>query len=611
MPDFKVDRRDLEFVLYEQVGIQRCLEYPAYQEMNKETFDLVLDEAIKVAREVLGPANLKADRVPLELKDGKVTVSDEFREIYSVFREGGWFSPTNNPEFGGMGLPVTIGIALAQIFAGACSSFMFFPGLTASGAHLIESFGSDKLRDCMVARMYSGEWMGTMCLTEPQAGSSVGDLATTAKPIEGTDEFLIAGNKIFISAGDSDLPENMIHLVLARVEGDVSGTKGISLFAVPKFRIGPKGEVGERNDVKVTGIEHKMGIHASPTCALAFGEDGDCRGWLIGEQSKGIVYMFQMMNEFRLLTGAQGAGLANAAYQFALQYAKERIQGAKLTDRTPDAKSVAIIEHPDVRRNLLMAKSISEGLRVLLAQNAAYAEDARNHPDEAERARSQDLCDFLTPICKAYASDQGFKVTEIAVQIHGGYGYIAEYGVEQTMRDVKIASIYEGTNGIQAMDLLGRKMRLKGGALFMAWLQEVPQSLGGLDESLAGEVEAVNKAKEAIGALAMHFQTTAQADLELAFLNATPFLEACGHVEVARLLVQGAGIATDRLADMVQEFGVSSQDEAAFIAKNEEAKYYDGKIKTAQFFVSSVIPHVRAIAKGIQSGDRSALDIIF
>ena len=611
MPEFRVDRRDLEFVLFEQVGAQRCLEYDAYREMNKETLDLVFNEVIKMGREVLGPINGPADRKGFQVEDGNVLVSEEFHHAYRVFREGGWFAPSSNPDFGGMGLPISMCVALADVFTGAFSAFMNFSGLTASGAHLIECFGSKKLQDLMVERLYTGEWMGTMCLTEPQAGSAVGDISTRAEPIEQSDQYRIRGNKIFITAGDSDLPENIIHLILARVEGDVAGTKGISLFAVPKYHLGPNGEIGERNDVTLTGVEHKMGLHASPTCSLAFGEKGDCRGWLIGEQSKGIVYMFQMMNEARLLTGAQGSGLANAAYQYALHYAKERVQGAKLTDRSSDATPVAIIEHPDVRRNLMMAKSIAEGIRVLLLQTAVYGEDARNHPDEGVRGRSQDLMDFLTPICKAYASDQGFKVTELAIQVLGGYGYISEYGVEQTMRDSKITSIYEGTNGIQAMDLLGRKMRLKGGALFMTWLQEVTQSLEGVTSSLEAEVAAVNKAKEVLGGVAMHLQATAQADLESAFLNATPFLEMCGHVEVARLLLGGAHIATGRLGDILQKAEVPSEERASFMKSHAEARFYDAKVKTAKFFVNSVIPHVRATANGIQSGDRSALDIVF
>jgi len=611
MPGFRVDQRDIEFVLYEQLKLERCLGYGPYQGMGRETWEMVLEEGVRMAQEVLAPANRESDRSGTFLKEGRAVIPEVFYSLYEQFREGGWVAPGNNPEFGGMGLPAPLTVALAEVFTGACSSFLFFTGLSSSAAHLIEVFGDERLRSLCVERMYTGEWGGTMCLTEPGAGTTVGDLTTTATPIADSEEYLIEGNKIFISAGDHDLTENIIHLVLARVPGDCAGTKGISLFAVPKYQLDEGGRPGERNDVTVTGVEHKMGIKGSPTCALAFGEEGRCRGWLVGERTKGIVYMFQMMNEARLLTGAQGTGIANGAYQQALAYAKERVQGPALSDRRAVPESIPIINHPDVRRNLVMAKALSEGLRALLLQTAMYAEQAKNDPEESARQRAGELQNFLTPVCKAYASDQGFRVTELAVQIHGGYGYISEYEVEQYMRDVKIASLYEGTNGIQAMDLLGRKMRLNDGALFMTWMQELTAAVEGCDPEVGELGEAVLAARDCVGKTAMYFQGISSRDVELAFLGATPFLEMVGHTEVGRLLMTQASIATERLKVLKAEAGiVRGPMERRFMETNPEARFYDAKVKTATFYCHQVLPRVGALSGAILSADRSALEIV-
>ena len=599
MPDFIFDRRDIEFVLYEQLDLEKLCELDRYAEMNKETADLILGEGLKLAVETMSPANAVGDREGTKLIDGSVFLPKAYHEVYAKFVEGGWVAPSADPEFGGMGLPIPLGIALAEMFLGACSAFMFLPGLTASGAHLIEEHASDELKQLFVEKMYTGQWTGTMCLTEPQAGTAVGDVTTVATPIDGSDRYKISGNKIFISEGDQDITENIIHLVLARIPGDAPGTKGISLFAVPKRRINDDGSLGDLNDVTVTAIEHKMGINASPTCALAFGEKDACEGWLIGEPSQGIVYMFQMMNEARLTTGLQGVSSANASYQLALAYAKERVQGTRLTDRSEAPENVTIIEHPDVRRNLLLCKSYSEGIRALLLTTALYADYARNHRDKGERAKYQGLLDLLTPICKAYATDVGFRVTELAMQIHGGYGYVGEYGVEQYMRDVKIASIYEGTNGVQALDLMGRKMRLKGGGLFMAWMQDRNELLNGAKdhERLADVVKLVDDAKNVLGEVAFGMPARGKKDPEQALLGATPFLEIFGQVQVASLLLEQALIADAKLQGLAED--------------HPDHAFYDGKIKSARFFALTVLPHAKALAAEVNAGDRSALDIRF
>lgn len=606
MPDFIVDRRDVDFVLFDQFKVGELASLEPYKDFGAEDYAAILDTAIKMFNDVLWPTSAKVDAEGCKLVDGQVKVPEALREPWKQYTEGGWLALGRPPEVGGMGLPLPLVVMITELGIAASSSFFFFPGLTAAAGHLLEVFANQELKDLVVPKMYSGEWTGTMCLTEPQAGSSVGDLTTSATPIEGSDnEYLIKGNKIFISCGDHDLADNIIHLVLARVPGDPDGTKGISLFAVPKFRFDSTGKLGERNDVSVVGIEEKMGIHGSPTCALSFGDNDDCRGYLIGKRSQGIVYMFQMMNEARIVTGIQGAAGANLSYQLALAYAKERVQGTK-----PGSKeSVRIIEHPDVRRNLMLAKSWAEGLRALLLQASVYASYAEHHPDEAVRTKNQDLLDLMTPICKAYSTDMGFKVTELAIQVHGGYGYIGEYAVEQVMRDVKIASLYEGTNGIQALDLLGRKMRMKDGALFMTWLMDVNAFVEAHKNHprLAALVEQVDKGKNTLGDVAMSLGALGKEDINVALQGATPFLEMFGHVEVARLLTHQALIADEKLQALLSETGASLED---LVKSNEEARFLDAKIKTAQFFAANTLPHAVALAKSIKAGDRSALDVV-
>jgi alkylation response protein AidB-like acyl-CoA dehydrogenase len=615
MTAFKVDRRDVEFLLFEQFKIQDLgATYNRYADMNKEVYEEVLAQGIAFCANEMAPRRAEADELGCTLKDNQVYVPEWYGDIYKKYGADGWIAPGQNPEYGGMGMPMCIALVLQGLGIMADASFMFYPGLTVAAAHLIENFGADELKNLLVPKMYGGEWTGTMCLTEPHAGTAVGDIRTVAEPIEGTNEFKIKGEKIFISAGDHQLTENIIHLVLARIPGDPAGTKGISLFAVPKYRYDASGAITGPNDVKTTGIEHKMGINASSTCALSFGENDDCHGVLVGDRCKGIVAMFQMMNEARIACGMQGAAMASASYLFALDYAKEREQGAKVTDRSPDAPKVKIIEHPDVRRNLMISKAYSEGLWALLIQSSVYAEHAHYSEDEETKQKYNDLVDLLTPICKAYATDQGFKVTELAIQVHGGYGYVKEYGVEQYMRDVKIASIYEGTNGVQALDLLGRKMRQKGGQLFMTWVQESSMFLAQHTEHprLGNLAQAIDKSKNMLGEVAFNFTAQGQEDAEFALLGATPFLEMFGHVEVARLLLDQALLADQKLEAIYADKGADTAEaKRELCVNNEEVRFYDSKIKTAQFFVSSILPKVGSLRKEIMDNDRSALDIIF
>ena len=616
MSEYRIDRRDMDFTLFDYLGLEDLLELPRYQGYDRETFEIVMAQAQRFAAEKLAPTNEEADHKGCRLEDGKVYLPDSYGDLYKEFCEIGLFAPVHSPEHGGMGLPQALGMALAEMMITAHPSFMFLPGRTVSAGHLIEAFGTDRDIELYLERMYTGQWTGTMCLTEPQAGSALSELTTTAKEVEGEDYYQIAGNKIFISAGDHQLTENIIHLVLARAEGDAEGIRGVSLFIVPKNRVDADGKVTGPNDVTITGIEEKMGIHASPTCAISFGDNGECQGWLVGERGRGINYMFQMMNEARLVTGLQGVAIGNSAYQAALAYAQERKQGPKVTDRSGEQTSVAIIEHPDVRRNLMTMKAYGEAIRAMLYNSACLSDHALYNEDEAAKTKAQDMLDLLTPICKAFASDVGFKMTELAMQVLGGYGYIKEYGIEQQMRDVKIASIYEGTNGIQALDLLGRKMRQKGGALFMTWMQDTNEFLIPLaeDEFFGDMAKEVDKGKNVLGEAAFLFQSTGKKDPEYPLLHATPFLRMFGLVESARLLLEQAALARTKLQAIWEEQGVESDDQEArdeLSERNDEVRYYENKIKTGSFFIYQLLPEARAMLKSIQSEDRSALDIKF
>jgi len=611
---YKFDKRDIRFVLNDQIELDSILGLKPYEDFTAEDVDMILGEAGKLAVDLIAPLNKLGDEQGCRLEDGQVYVPEEFKKAYKRFFADGWTVPHGKPEFGGQGLPLSVAVGLSELFIGACSSFMFFPGLTGAAAHVIEEFGTPAQIERYVAKMYSGDWVGTMCLTEPQAGTSVGDALTSAKEVEGEDYFHIEGNKLFISAGDGDFPENVIHLVLARIPGDPPGTKGLSLFIVPKYLINDDGSVGGSNDVVVTAIEHKMGINASPTCALAFGSDGPCQGYLLGERRKGIVAMFQMMNEARIVTGVQGAALANASYQSALAYARERIQSPKATDRSPNAKSVPIIEHPDVRRNLMIMKTVSEGIRALLINTARYYDLADHHPDEAARTKYSDLTELLTPVCKSYATDMGFLVTERGIQVYGGYGYIREYPMEQYLRDVKIASLYEGTNGIQALDLLGRKMRMKNGGLLLTWLQVINDFVAANKdhERLGSVVASLDKAKNVLCEAAFGLGGIGKADPELFLLQATPFLLAFGHVEVGRLLVEQAVLADAKLQELYEAKGASDDEaKAELINGDDEARFFDGKIKGAEFFSHEFLSQVHSLARQIKKPSRAALDVVF
>ena len=598
MAQLIADRRDIDFVLHEQLQIEALSEHEKYAEYNKKTIDLVISEARNLAIKELLPAQIDGDREGARFENGKVTVPASYHKAWELFKEGEWVALSDDPEWGGQGMPATLSLAANDYFIGANFAFMMYPGLTHGAGRLIHTFGTQKQKDLYLKKMFTGQWTGTMLLTEPEAGSDVGALTTSAvKNDDGT--YSITGNKIFISSGEHDMAENIIHPVLARIEGAPQGTRGISLFLVPKIRVNDDGSLGEPNDVVCTGIEEKMGIHGNATCSLSLGSKGNCRGTLLGEENKGMRAMFQMMNEARLLVGLQGLACASTAYVYAVNYARERVQGRHLLKvLEDDAPDVPIIEHPDVRRMLMTMKVYVEGMRSLLYYIANCEDKIRISDKEEDRARYQGLIDLLIPVGKGYVTDKAFEVCSLGVQVYGGYGYIKEYPMEQLLRDCRITLIYEGTNGIQAMDLLGRKLGMNKGKPIMDLLGEVQKtiasakSMPGL-EALAAKVEAaVNK----LGEVALHIgQKGMSPDTRMvAFAHACSFMEVCGDVVFAWLLLWRACIAAQNL-----ENG----------AKKKDIEFYEGQIKSAEFFAHSILPVSRGKMKAILESSSAAVDI--
>jgi hypothetical protein len=607
---FRIDERDVRFTLFEHLRIQELLELPAFREHSQEIFEMVLSEAARLARDVLHPANAPADREGCKYENGTVRLPRVYKQLFEAYRRGGWMTAAISPEWGGQGLPLSLAITTTEWFIGACPAFIVTPALTRSAAHVIERVGTEAQKKTFCPRMYAGEWTGTMCLTEPQAGSAVGDLKTSAR--RAGDHYLLTGNKIFITSGEHDLTDQIVHLVLARVEGAPPGIKGVSLFIVPKYLVHPDGTLGERNDVRCIGIEEKMGLHGSSTCSMAFGEEGRCVGYLLGEENQGIKLMFLMMNEARIAVGLQGLAIAAAAYEAALDYAKQRIQGTDAAAfKDPLAPRVPIVRHPDVRRMLLTMKALVEGLRALMSRTGLYA-DLSYHGPEADREKYRGFLELLTPICKAYWSEMGFKVCDLAMQVLGGYGYIREYGIEQCMRDVKIASIYEGTNGIQAIDLVGRKVPAKGGLVFMSFLQEVNDFIERNREHarLAHLVVLLEQARDALARVTMRFgECNLGGDVHYPLLHASPYLLSFGDFVLGWLLLEQAVVADARLQEIAGHVPPTERKE--LIATDPEARFYDGKVKTAEFFLTTLLPEIQARAAAVDSGNRAALDILF
>ena len=591
------DRRDLDFVLYEQLKVDGVTKLDKYNVFNKKTFDMIITEARNFAVKELLPANAEGDREGLSWEDGQVKVPECFHRAYKLLLEGEWTSLTEDPDWGGQGLPSNIALAVGEYLYGSNWALTNYGGMGHGTGKMIELFGTQQLKQMFLEKLYTAHWGGTMLLTESQAGSDVGALTTTAvKNPDGT--YSISGNKIFITNGEHDLTENIIHPVLARIEGDPPGTKGISIFIVPKIWVHEDGSLGESNDVVCTGIEEKMGIHASPTCSMTLGGKGNCRGLLLGEACQGMKIMFHMMNEARLGVGFQAFAYASTAYLYALNYARERIQGRDLeAGKDPNAPAVPIIRHPDVRRMLLEMKAYVDGMRSFVHYVGQCLEKEALATSDDERAYYRGFGDLLTPLVKAYCAQRGFDQCVQAVQVYGGYGYITEYPVEQLVRDCKITSIYEGTDGIQAMDLLGRKLGMAKGQVFINLLGEIQKIVvlakdtPGLEE-IATDVE---KATSRLGEVAMHLGTTAMsAQFKVAFAAAFPFLEVMGDVIMAWMLLWRAVLAKHKL-----DAG----------AKKKDVDFYEGQLKTADFFIQTILPATLGKMNGIVKNNSAAIEI--
>jgi alkylation response protein AidB-like acyl-CoA dehydrogenase len=591
------DRRDVDFVLHEQLEVETLSEHEKFAEFNRKTVDMIVKEARNLAIKEILPTREIGDREGVTFDSGTVTVPKEFHRAYDLFKEGEWVAMPEDPDWGGQGMPRTVAMAAGDYFNGANYGFMMYPGLTHGAAKLVEAFGTDKQKKLFLKKMFTGEWTGTMLLTEPEAGSDVGALTTTAvKNDDGT--YSITGSKIFISSGEHDLAENIIHPVLARIEGAPAGTKGISLFLVPKFRVNDDGSLAEFNDVVCTGIEEKMGLHSNATCSLTLGGKGACVGTLLGEENKGMRAMFLMMNEARLLVGMQGFACASASYINAINYARERVQGKNLMSfADKDAPSVPIIQHPDVRRQLLTMKTYVEGMRSLLYYVANLDDLIDTTDDEALKAKYHGMVDVLIPIAKGYVTDRAYDVCNMGMQVYGGYGYIKEYPQEQLVRDCRITMIYEGTNGIQAMDLLGRKLGMDEGRPIMDLMGEIQRVIARAKEK-AATAELANKLDEALnklGEVAMHMGATAMSEKALdAFACAYPFMEVAGDVVMAWMLLWRGVLAAEKLEGK---------------PKKKDVAFYEGQAKSAEFFIGTMLPITMGKMNAILSGSEAVCAI--
>ena len=576
MGEYSPPLEDMLFVLQHVVDVGRLAELPGYEHADPDTVAGILDEAGRFFAEQFAPLNRVGDlQHSRRNDDGTVTTPDGFPKAYRRYVEAGWPAVPFPPEYGGGGFPWLVGIAMQEIMTAANMAFSLCPLLTQGAIDMLLHYGSETQREVYLPKMVTGEWTGTMNLTEPQAGSDVGALTTRAVPTDdGT--WRITGQKIFITYGEHDLADNIIHLVLARVPDAPPGTRGISCFIVPKFLVDDDGSLGERNAVECVSIEHKMGINASPTCVMAY---DDAIGYLIGEPNQGMRYMFKMMNTARLSVGLEGLALGERSYQQAVAYAAERRQG-----RAPGAASDSpIIEHPDVRRMLLTMKAHIAALRCLTYLNAECLDLAKAHPSEAVRDASQELADILTPITKGWGTDVGVELTSLAVQVHGGMGYIEEAGVAQHYRDIRIAPIYEGTNGIQAIDLVGRKLGLRGGAAITEYLGRIAATA---DEATAagGQLGEIGEALTvALDALRRTTQWLLDAgDHNDALAGATPYLRQMGLVTGGWLLARSA---------------LAARSAAGF-----SGEFLAQKLVTAHFYATQILPQAAGLAPAVTAG---------
>ncbi len=590
---FKRDDRDVKFVLKEQLNIAKLLECDAYKDFTIEDFDMILGQAMKIAANDVAPTFQDGDREGCHFEKGKVTVPKSFHQAWKVYKEGSWFSLGLNPEYGGQGAPVLITEVAMEFFQSANFPFMCFTGMGPGNGGMIENYGTQQLKDLFVAKMYDGTWGGGMCLTEPAVGSDAHMVSTKAIP-DGK-YYKISGTKIFITSGEHDLTENIIHLVIARIEGAPPGAKGVSLFVVPKIWVNDDGSLGEPNDVACIGIEHKMGLNGSATCAMNFGENGNCRGYLVGEAGMGLAYMFQMVNLARMAVGLESVAFASNIYANCLAYAKDRVQGTPYGIK--DGRRVRIVEHTDIRRMLMGIKSLAEGMRALVYK-AYFMEDlSKAHSDPEARKKAHERLELFTPLVKAYCSDRIYEIGRDGIQILGGYGFTKEYPIEQYARDCKILSIWDGTNYVQSIDLVGRKLNMGGGKAFRDWVDEVTAFIANqkANAALTEELALLGEALEAVlGVVAKYDVYKKEGRIDLIPLTSTRFLDCVAEVAVAHLLLDQAVIAQGKLASPLDE---------------GDKLFYEGKIETVRFYLKNFLPQVFGRVRIIGLEDISAVRI--
>ena len=572
--------KDMLFVMKELAGLEDIAKLPGFEDANLDTAQAVLDESAKLCGEVLAPLNVDGDRNPSSWKDGVVTATPGFKDAFRQFAEGGWQGVQHPLDYEGQGLPKLIATACIEMLNASNLSFALCPLLTDGAIEALLTAGSEAQKQSFVPKLISGEWTGTMNLTEPQAGSDLALVRTRAEP-QGDGSFKLFGTKIFITWGEHDMAKNIVHLVLARTPNAPEGVKGISLFLVPKFLVNEDGSLGERNDVHCVSIEHKLGIKASPTAVLQFGDHGGAIGQLIGEENRGLEYMFIMMNAARFAVGMQGVAISDRAYQKAVAYAKERVQSRPVDGSAK--QSVAIIQHPDVRRMLSTMRSLTEASRALAYVAASHCDLAHIHPDEATRAQHQAIYEYLVPIVKGWSTELSIDVTSLGVQVHGGMGFIEETGAAQYYRDARILPIYEGTTAIQANDLIGRKTLRDGGKVakeLLAGIAETVEALGAQqDAAFASMKTQLAQGQRALGAVVDFVVANAKGDPNAVFAGSVPYLKLAG------IVLGGWQMARAQLA--------------AAARRDEDPAFHDAKIATARFYAEHVLPQAAALEVAI------------
>ncbi|GMQ90469.1 MAG: acyl-CoA dehydrogenase [Gammaproteobacteria bacterium] len=590
MSSYAAPIRDMEFVLNELAGLGAVTQLPGYEQATPDVVGAILEESAKFAAEVLAPLNQVGDRERSELVDDAVRLPDGWKDAYRMFIENGWNGLALDERYGGQGLPWLVATAVQEMWHAANMSFALCPMLTQAAVEAILRHGSDEQKQTYLAKLTAGTWAGTMNLTEPQAGSDLS--AVRAKAVPEDDHYLISGQKIFITYGDHDLTENIVHLVLARTPDAPAGVKGISMFIVPKYLVRDDGSLGERNDVRTVSLEHKLGIHASPTAVLAYGDRGGAVGYLLGEENRGLEYMFTMMNLARLVVGVEGVAIAERAYQQARDYARERVQGRPLG--AEQGGGATIIAHPDVRRMLMTMKAQIEAMRAVACIATAAFDKALRHPDADERRRQHQLMDLLTPVVKGWCTELGVEIASTGVQIHGGMGYIEETGASQHLRDARITTIYEGTTGIQASDLVGRKIvrdRGQGVKRLIETMQSFAAELDGKQDdviesirtALVEGIDALSRATDWI--LAAH-----ERDPRLPAAASVPYLRLLGTVVGGWQMARAALVARRRLR-----------------AGEGDASFYQAKLITARFYAGHIMPQARALLHVILQGSEATL----